>query len=563
MVGKTISHYRILEKLGEGGMGVVYKAEDLRLKRTVALKFLSKQILANEEEKTRFLREAQAAAALSHPHISTIYESDEVEGQTFIAMEYIEGQTLKEKIGSGPLKIDEALDIAIQVTEGLKEAHEKGIVHRDIKTANIMVTKKGQAKIMDFGLAKLSEGTKITLTATVMGTPAYMSPEQARGDEVDHRTDIWSLGVMLYEMISGQLPFKGKHAQTVLYSILNEEPEPLSGPRTGGPLELERIVEKALEKGKHDRYQYTDEILSDLWKVQKILEKPKRKKWEKRARAKRKWHTSPFAWTPVAILIGIIAGILLFSPKKSISFEERDWVLIADFENTTGNEVFSGALEEALERDISQSKYVNVIPPERKFDTLRLMKKSLETQITEEVAREVALRDGEIRAVLGGSIRQIGGTFAITIKVINPQSGRTVASFVEEAKEIDDILDTIRRLANQVRRKLGESLSEIEPLESQIPREWYEKVTTSHLEALKLYRLAFAYANQFNWEKALPFAQQAIEKDPGFAMAYTLAGFMNLNTARESEARRYFDKALSLSESVTVERNILFVEVML
>jgi serine/threonine protein kinase len=271
MIGRTISHYKILEKLGEGGMGVVYKAQDTKLKRIVALKFLTPKALGNEEEKSRFVHEAQAAAALDHPHICTIHEIDEANGQTFIAMAYIEGESLKDKIASGPLKLNESLDIAIQVAAGLQEAHDKGIVHRDIKSGNIMVTSKGQAKIMDFGLAKLTGHVQITKTGTTMGTVAYMSPEQAQGEEVDHRSDIWSLGVVLYEMLAGQLPFRSEYQQAMVYSILNEEPEPATGLRTGMPMDLERIVNKALAKNLDGRYQRTKDILFDLRSVRKEL----------------------------------------------------------------------------------------------------------------------------------------------------------------------------------------------------------------------------------------------------------------------------------------------------
>ncbi len=264
MIGQIISHYKILAKLGEGGMGVVYKAEDTKLKRIVALKFLS-AIALGGEEKSRFLREAQAAAALNHPNICTIHAIDEVDGQMFIAMEFIEGQSLREKIEAGPLKIDEAIKFTTQVADGLQAAHEKGITHRDIKSANVMITQKGQAKIMDFGLAKLARGgTMLTKEGMTLGTAAYMSPEQARGEVVDHRTDIWSLGVVLYEMISGRLPFRGEYEQAMLYAILNEDPEPLTALRTGVPMELERIVNKLLAKDPALRYQHADELPADL-----------------------------------------------------------------------------------------------------------------------------------------------------------------------------------------------------------------------------------------------------------------------------------------------------------
>lgn len=266
--GTTISHYAIMEKIGEGGMGVVYKAEDTSLKRTVALKFLRPEILGNEEQKTRFIKEAQAAAALNHPNICTVYEINEAEGRTFIAMEYIDGQSLAEKIAWGPLKLKKAVEIANQVSEGLQAAHEHGIIHRDIKSANVMVTEKGQVKIMDFGLARMATSSTLTREGTALGTIAYMSPEQAKGEKVDHRTDIWALGVMLFEMVTGQLPFKGDQDQAIVYSILNDEPEPLTALRTGVPIELDRIVAKAMAKSPGSRYQHVDEFPVDLSTVE-------------------------------------------------------------------------------------------------------------------------------------------------------------------------------------------------------------------------------------------------------------------------------------------------------
>lgn len=241
MIGKTISHYRILQKLGTGGMGVVYKAEDTKLNRTVALKFLPTNKLGTGEEKQRFEQEAKAAAQLNHPNIATIYEINEHEGETFIAMEYIEGETISDKVKTRPLKIKDAIKIAKQIAEGLHSAHEVGIVHRDIKSANIMLTKKGMVKIMDFGLAKMSKASMLTKAGTTLGTISYMSPEQSQGEKVDHRADIWSLGIVFYEMISGQLPFKGEYESAIIYSIMNENPEPLTAVRTGVPMKLEEL----------------------------------------------------------------------------------------------------------------------------------------------------------------------------------------------------------------------------------------------------------------------------------------------------------------------------------
>lgn len=271
MIGKTISHYKIIEKLGEGGMGVVYKAEDTKLRRSIALKFLPSHALGTGDEQNRFSREAQAAAALNHSNIATIHEIDEVDGQVFIAMEFLDGQTLAGKIEQAPLKLDEAIDITIQVAEGLKAAHEQGIVHRDIKPANIMLTGKGNVKIMDFGLAKLAGRTKLTKSAMTVGTAAYMSPEQAQGTKLDHRSDIFSLGVLLYEMITCLHPFTGDYDQAVVYSIMNEDPEPITGLRSGVPLELERIVNKALAKSPEQRYQHVEEMSVDLTTFKKDL----------------------------------------------------------------------------------------------------------------------------------------------------------------------------------------------------------------------------------------------------------------------------------------------------
>ena len=264
MVSQTISHYRVLAKLGEGGMGVVYKAEDTKLERLVALKFLTAQLLEDEEARERFTREAKAAAALDHPNICTIHEIDEADGQTFLAMAYVEGQTVKDKVKERPLRLDEALDIAIQTAQGLQAAHEKGIVHRDIKSANLMVPPQGLVKIMDFGLAQLAEASQLTKTATILGTPAYMSPEQAQRLPTDRRTDIWSQGVVIYEMVTGRLPFEGERQQAVLYAIANEEAEPITALRVGVPTELDRIVGKAMSKDAGERYQHVDEILVDL-----------------------------------------------------------------------------------------------------------------------------------------------------------------------------------------------------------------------------------------------------------------------------------------------------------
>ncbi|MFQ6066800.1 MAG: protein kinase [bacterium] len=321
--------YQIIQELGRGGMGVVYKAQDTKLKRTVALKFLPPELTHISEVKDRFMREAQAAAALDHPHICTVYEFDEAEDKTFISMAYIEGQSLKKKIESGPLELDEALRIATQVAEGLQEAHKKGVVHRDIKSANIMVTDKGQAKIMDFGLARAPGRTLITKEGMTMGTIAYMSPQQARGEEVDHRTDIWSLGVVLYEMFTGQRPFKGEHDQAVVYSILKEKPKPITDLKAEIPMAIEQVVGKALEKNPDDRYQQIEDLLDDLRSISEgIVPEGVRARLRKIKILKRKR----------AILYAGIAGLLIIMTVIALSLftgrtEAIDSVAVLPLEN--------------------------------------------------------------------------------------------------------------------------------------------------------------------------------------------------------------------------------------
>jgi len=376
MIGQLISHYKIMDKLGEGGMGIVYKAEDTKLKRTVALKFLPLQSITDEEERTRFVHEAQAAAALDHPNICTVHEIDEADGNTFIAMAFIDGQSLKTKIESGPLKIEEALNISIQIAEGLQEAHEKGIVHRDIKSANIMLSSKGQAKITDFGLAKLADRTKLTKTGTTMGTVAYMSPEQTRGVMVDHRTDIWSFGVLLYEMITGQLPFKGNYDQAVVYSIVNEDPQPVTGVRSGIPLALERIINKTLSKKPTERYQHVDEILVDLRSVVKessgkiepgetysIVEESQKEKAHQFSTHSKNRKKAVWLVAAVTAMVAVISVVLITQQQTSTIIANR--IIVVPFENKTGDgslDMLGQMAAEMITQGISQIKELEAVP---------------------------------------------------------------------------------------------------------------------------------------------------------------------------------------------------------
>ena len=366
MIGKTVSHYKILEELGRGGMGVVYRAEDTKLDRIVALKFLAPHAIGGEDDRARFLHEAKAEAALSHPNICTIYEIGEADGQPFIAMQCVEGQDLGDVIGQGPVKINKAVDIALQAAAGLQEAHEKDIVHRDIKPANIMINTKGRVKIMDFGLAKALGRTMLTRADSTLGTYAYMSPEQSRGDDVDSRTDIWSLGVVLYEMITGRLPFKGDYEQAVVYSILSEEPEPVTALRTGVPMELERIVSKCLRKDPGRRYQGMADLAADLKQVQETFTSAGRTGTVVPAPAPR---TLGARWPWVVIAVPLVVAAALVVPKLfraergTSAVDDRKMLVVLPFENlgSPDDEYFAAGMTEEITSRLAAVSGLGVI----------------------------------------------------------------------------------------------------------------------------------------------------------------------------------------------------------
>jgi len=554
MIGKTISHYKITEKLGEGGMGVVYKAEDTKLKRTVALKFLPSELTCDPGAKQRFIHEAQAAAVLDHPNICTVYEIEEAEGQTFIAMTYIEGQSLKDKIESGPvgangrspLPIDEALDIAIQVAEGLQEAHEKGIVHRDIKSANIMVTIKGQTKIMDFGLAKLAGQTKLTKTGATLGTVAYMSPEQARGEEVDQRTDIWSLGVVLYEMVTGKLPFKSEYDQAVVYSILNEEPESITGFRMGVPTQLEQIALKMLAKNPEGRYQHADELLSDLRRVKEMVAmKPGRHIPAEIKPRRRPWLASRRLWMILIVLFGLAGGALLFYPSKTIPFSERDWILITDFENLTEEDIFDKSLNTALTVSIEQSMYINVFPRRRIEETLKYMEKKEVKRIDEVIGREIAEREG-IKILLLPGISRVGEAYALTGIIQEPTSGSYLKTEIVQAQSKEKILNALDELTKKIRRDLGEARSAISQQSKPLA-----KVTTSSLEALKQFSLGQENQRQGKLADAKLYYENALQIDTTFTIALAAVGMLEYEYSDREKGKEYLSRAIRQLDDLT------------
>ena len=504
-MGSTFAErYKILEELGRGGMGVVYKAEDTKLKRTVALKFLPPDLTHITEFKERFIQEAQAAAALDHPNICTVYEFDEAEEKTFISMAYVKGQSLKKKIVSGPLEMDEALKVAILVAEGLQEAHKMGVIHRDIKSANIMLTEKNLPKIMDFGLARIAGGTQVTKKGMTMGTIAYMSPEQARGEEVDHRTDIWSIGVVLYEMLTGQLPFKGEHDQAVVYSILNETPEPITSFRTDVPKSVEQVVSKALEKNPGERYLQVNELLDDLRSISEgiVPERARiRMKKEKRLRIK-KAILYPVIACSLILLIVIAFG--LFTGHA----EAIDSIAVLPLENISKDpeqEYFSDGITDALINELKKISGLRRVISRTSVMQYKEAKKSLT-----EIAWEL-----DVDAVVEASVFSAGGKVQIRANLIHVPSEKNLWSQSYE-REMSDVMILQSEIAKTIAREINVNLTAEE-------QALFQSARTVNPEAHEAYLKGRYFWNTRTKEgmfKGLEFFQQAIEIDPEFALAY-------------------------------------------
>jgi eukaryotic-like serine/threonine-protein kinase len=534
LISQTISHYRIIEKLGGGGMGVVYKAEDTRLHRPVALKFLPAEMLRDAAALERFRREAQAASALNHPNICTIHDIGEQAGQQFIAMEFLDGETLKHHIHGKQLPFDELLEMSIQIADALRAAHAQGIIHRDIKPANLFVTKLGNAKILDFGLAKIVPGGAsvgvsemptatgaeyLTSPGSTMGTMAYMSPEQARGEELDSRTDLFSFGAVLYEMATGRMAFPGNSAAVIYEAILNRTPVPVSQINQSLPAKLDEIIGKALEKDRKLRYQSAADIRTDLQRLKRdresapmpattsavvVVREPRGMWWK--------------ASVPAALMVAALAVVGYFYFHRTPELTDKDTIVLADFTNKTGDTVFDGTLKTALEVSLGQSPYLNVLSDAKVRETLKLMAKAPDIPITTEIGREICLRNGA-KGIVGGSIAALGSRYVITLKAVNAATEDTMAEELESADSREQVLTALAKASTALRGKLGESLTSITKFDTPLAQ-----ATTSSLDALKAYSLGLAQYEKGDPASAIPVLQQAVELDPEFASAYAALG---------------------------------------
>jgi serine/threonine protein kinase/Flp pilus assembly protein TadD len=606
MIRDTLSHYRVIKKIGAGGMGEVYLAEDTHLRRRVALKILSPDFTSDFGQLRRFEQEAHAASALNHPNIITIYEVGLDQDTHFIATEFVEGETLREHLSRTKISLRKILDIAIQVASALAASHEAGIVHRDIKPENIMLRPDGYIKVLDFGIAKLTENftdrhtphshntgdPTLTLINTdsnvVLGSPSYMSPEQARGLSVDARTDIFSLGLILYEMISNKRAFEGETSFDVIAAILNTEPAPLARSDHEVPQALNQIVMRALRKDREERYPSAVKMIAELRALQYRVE---HRLQPEQANGNDSYATREIAPTPVltvkeaarnslgmnaavtgslsqqifskikqnkisSALILILAILTIaafwFHPRKIAGLNDRDTVLLTDFTNTTGDSVFDGTLRQALAVQLEQSPFLTIFSDERIRETLRYMNRSQEERLTVPVAREICQRQG-LKALLAGSISSLGSHYVISLEAINAQTGDAIARQQVEAASKEQVLTVLGSAASNLREKLGESLRTIQKYDASI-----EQATTSSLEALKAFSLGNEHQGRGQYLEAIPLYRLAIEVDPNFALAYARLAVAYDNSRQTELAAEYAAKAFERRERVS-EREKLFI----